>query len=105
MNNPLNPHLLQKIVSLPVVRDVGQEDDALEGDHGDAVQEERTEQVLVDGDAGDAEDPGKESRNLSFFMRTKYGKKCMMECVLSHALTPLVLLQRFKKIIRNNSLL
>ena len=47
--------LLQEIVPLAVVRDVGQEDDALERDHGDAVEEEGAEQVLVDGDAGHAE--------------------------------------------------
>ena len=57
------PHLLQHGVAvLALVLDVREEDEALEDDHGDAMEEEAGEEVLVDRDAGNAEDPGKAIR-------------------------------------------
>ena len=50
------------VAVLALVLDVGKEDEALEDDHGDAMEEEAGEEVLVDRDAGNAEDPGKAIR-------------------------------------------
>ena len=50
------PHLFQH-GGIVLFLNVRQEDETLEEDHGDAMEQEAREEVLVDRDPGNAEDP------------------------------------------------